>query len=221
MVTGIAFIVALGGALCLAQDIPSNLPPVQVAKGIPFSAQVVTESIQVLADGNRIVRQSTAAVSRDSEGRTRREQGVSDAGARVVFIQDPTAGLQYVLDGRSRSARKIGFRSLGPASSAENAKSPGNSLGTQVIEGFFAVGRRQTRTVPAGQMGNAESIDVVLETWYAPDLQTIVLSKYTDPRLGEVVYRLIGIQRGEPDLSLFQVPSDYTVKEESLLPLQF
>jgi hypothetical protein len=210
-------IVVFAGMTCLAQDtVLSDLPPVAVVKGVPFSAQVVTESTQWLADGNRIIRKSTASVSRDSEGRTRRDQGPSDAGPRVVFIQDAKAGFQYVLDGRSRSARKIEFREVDRSSAPGNGSIQDDSLGTQVIEGLFAVGKRQARTVPAGQTGNAQPIAMVLETWYAPDLQTIILSKYTDPRLGEVVYRLTGIQRGEPDYTLFQVPSGYTVKEEPI-----
>ena len=45
----------------------------KITKGAPYSADTVTESVQVLADGNRIVRRTTTRVSRDSEGRTRTE----------------------------------------------------------------------------------------------------------------------------------------------------
>ncbi len=41
--------------------------------GEPYSAQSVSETVQVLADGNRIVRHSTSKVFRDGAGRTRRE----------------------------------------------------------------------------------------------------------------------------------------------------
>src|SRR5438552_1575963 len=41
-------------------------PPV---KGAPYSAEAVNETIQVLADGNRIVQRSSAMQYRDSEGR--------------------------------------------------------------------------------------------------------------------------------------------------------
>src|SRR5262249_23148104 len=53
----------------------------KLVKGAPYSAQVLTESVQTLADGNRIVRRSNAAVYRDSEGRTRREQTINAVGA--------------------------------------------------------------------------------------------------------------------------------------------
>ncbi len=42
-------------------------------KNAPFSADAVSESVQVLADGNRIVRSSTSKMYRNSEGRFRQE----------------------------------------------------------------------------------------------------------------------------------------------------
>src|SRR6266850_5023661 len=46
----------------------------KLVKGAPYSAQAVTEMTQILSDGNRIVNTNTAAVYRDGQGRTRREQ---------------------------------------------------------------------------------------------------------------------------------------------------
>ena len=46
----------------------------KVIKGAPFSADIVTESIQTLSDGNRIVQRSTTRFYRDSAGRVRREE---------------------------------------------------------------------------------------------------------------------------------------------------
>ncbi len=45
----------------------------KVVKGAPYSAEAVSESVQVLADGNKITRSSTTKMYRDGEGRTRRE----------------------------------------------------------------------------------------------------------------------------------------------------
>jgi len=50
-----------------------------------------------------------------------------------------------------------------------------------------------------------------VDRWYSPDLRTEVMIKRTDPRGGTTVFQLTNITRGEPDSSLFQVPSDYTV----------
>lgn len=38
-----------------------------------------------------------------------------------------------------------------------------------------------------------------------------LLPEETEPRFGTTVYQLSNISREEPDASLFQVPSDYTV----------
>ena len=41
----------------------------------------------------------------------------------------------------------------------------------------------------------------------------LVLTKHSDPRIGETMYRLTGIVRAEPARSLFDLPPDYTLKE--------
>ena len=67
----------------------------RVTPGKPYSAEAVTESTQVLADGNRIVRKSTTRMYRDSEGRTRREQ-----------INDERRGREH-LDRRSGRSHQL------------------------------------------------------------------------------------------------------------------
>jgi hypothetical protein len=86
-------------------------------------------------------------------------------------------------------------------------------LGTQTIEGVEATGTQSIVTIPAGAIGNEQAIKIVSEQWYSPALQVVVLSKRSDPRTGEMVYRLTQLDRGEPAAALFQVPSDYTVKD--------
>lgn len=87
-------------------------------------------------------------------------------------------------------------------------------LGTQVIEGVNVKGKRETRTIPAGKIGNDRPIQIVSETWYSDELQMVIQSKHSDPRVGESNYTLTNISRNEPDPSLFQIPAGYTVKEE-------
>jgi hypothetical protein len=87
------------------------------------------------------------------------------------------------------------------------------SLGTQTIEGVAAEGTRVTFTIPAGKIGNERPLITVSERWYSAELQTVVLSKISDPRMGETTYRLTNIVRSEPDPALFQVPADYKVEE--------
>src|SRR4029453_13499558 len=65
----------------------------RLVKGMPYQAETVTETVQILADGNRIVHKTPGLVARDGEGRTRREQTLADlapfgahGATRTVFI---------------------------------------------------------------------------------------------------------------------------------------
>jgi hypothetical protein len=86
----------------------------KVVKGAPYSAEAITETIQTLGDGNRIINKSTSSQYRDSEGRTRREQTITMHGPlagggeplQTIFINDPVAGVTYSLDTRTHIARK-------------------------------------------------------------------------------------------------------------------
>jgi hypothetical protein len=79
-------------------------------KGAPYSAEATTESVQALADGNRIVSKTSTRLYRDADGRTRRENvGANGADVTTISISDPVAGTTYVLDPGSRSAYRSGL----------------------------------------------------------------------------------------------------------------
>ena len=86
----------------------------KVVKGAPYSAEAITESIQTLSDGNRIINKFSSSVYRDSEGRTRREQSFKGLGVigggeeplKTIFIHDPVAGVTFSLDSRTHIAHK-------------------------------------------------------------------------------------------------------------------
>jgi hypothetical protein len=84
-------------------------------------------------------------------------------------------------------------------------------LGTQTMEGVLVTGTRTTKTIAAGQIGNEKPISIVIEVWTSPELKTVVMSKRSDPRMGEQTFRLTNIVRAEPDASLFTVPTDFKV----------
>ena len=92
-------------------------------------------------------------------------------------------------------------------------------LGTQTIEGVSAQGKRDTVTIPAGQIGNERPIEIVTETWFSPELHTMVLRKFSDPRTGDSTYRLTDIKRNEPDAALFKPPAGTKVSIERSLEL--
>lgn len=234
----------------------------KVVKGVPYSAQSITETTRTLSDGNRITHKSTASIYRDGEGRTRREQELGAVGPwaipgepqQTIFINDPVAGVNYILDPRTHTARKIaplhieslpgGIQDAAPGAGQKMSitvnkdvftapvpppgegaqiqefhigpdaqKGTTESLGKQTIEGVEAEGTRTTLTIPAGQVGNEQPIHIVWEKWYSPELQVVVMTKHSDPFVGETIYRLTNIVRGEPSHALFEVPADYTIKD--------
>ena len=112
--------------------------------------------------------------------------------------------------------KRLGKLISDPVSIAKGAAPDVKSepLGKQTIEGVAAEGTRSTVTIPAGVIGNELPIQSVSERWYSPELQTIVMTKRSDPRFGETVYRLTNIQRTEQPSSLFEVPADYTMRDD-------
>jgi len=155
----------------------------------------------------------------------------------VVMIDDVVANTQYILNPNTKIAHQVqpppfgrhhgrkdgAFAQRGAPPPPDDAEPDDagprrkdvvtTSLGTQTINGVPAEGTRYTRTIPAGAIGNQNPIVITTEKWYSPDLQVVVLRKHDDPRTGETITQLTNIQRGEPDASLFAVPSDYTVKQ--------
>jgi hypothetical protein len=82
-------------------------------KNSPFSAEEVSESVQTLADGNRIVRSSTGKIYRNGEGRVRRENSGGTGGmmgsfyttAPNVSLFSPMDGQNILLDLKEKTAK--------------------------------------------------------------------------------------------------------------------
>jgi hypothetical protein len=262
-------------------------------KGAPYSADEVTQSTQVLADGTRIHHEDKVAVYRDSEGRVRRESSPDQ-----ITIIDPVAHTSFFLNPKTMTAQKapamVGYsftRSGGEggpgmirsessftmitrdgatsvringkpveekvvAEAIAKAKQNGESstvnvpegsynvvfdkmaaeaadkamvagsmehrlrargksedLGKQTIEGVIADGTRTTSTIDVGAIGNDRPIQIVTERWYSAELQTVLMTKTSDPRTGESAFSLTNVHRGEPGAYLFQVPAGYTIAD--------
>jgi hypothetical protein len=200
--------------------------------GIPLTAQISLTRENTLADGNHISRQTHTTLYRDSQGRVRREMTV-DVGTpatgsvkhTMVIIKDPVSGKRYMLDPSSKTARELpmGPRANGPHPGAGNGAagtlharrmSPSvqeQQLPTKTIDGVQAEGRRVTRTIAIGEIGNDKPIEVVTERWFSPELQLPMLITHSDPMMGNVTTKVTSFNRGEPEASLFQVPPDYKV----------
>ena len=151
------------------------------------------------------------------------EKPIKD-GKREILPGSPEVGtFQVGVAGGSPGPVTVGGGMPGPGITMElqnlqvnNGKE--ESLGKQTIEGIEAEGVRTTMTIPAGEIGNERPIEIISERWYSPELQTLVMTKHSDPRFGETVYHLTNISRSEPDASLFQVPADYKIKDAPPMP---
>jgi len=199
-------------------------------KGVPFTADIVNETDQVFADGNHIHRELPGKIYRDSQGRMRRETtmevGVTGFRLESVTINDPTQQVFISLDTQLKTASIHHFHRVDPAPADRAVPKPApqtpimrpaakpEALGTREFEGFTATGVRSSRVMEAGRIGNEKPIISVYESWYSKDLRTELLAITDDPQSGRRTTRLTNIQTGEPDPLLFQVPPDYTVKED-------
>ncbi|HLG54430.1 MAG TPA: hypothetical protein VI485_03805 [Vicinamibacterales bacterium] len=208
--------------------------------GAPYRAEAITERTQTLPDGSRIRQQTSAALARDGRGRIRREHDATIVGPFVaqrqtplVTISDPATGTHVTLDAERRMAHRLktapadsaargefniaipwaAGRQPGPPASATRTHSRTEQLGTRTIEGVTVEGSRTTLTIPAGAIGNELPLTIVSERWYSLELQALVRTRRSDPRIGDTVYRLVHIVRGEPSPSLFEVPADYRVED--------
>lgn len=200
----------------------------KIVKGAPYSAEAIVEHTQTLGDGSKLTSRSTAKIHRNSEGATHRNQEINPLGVlaaaeeatdtvkmRVIFISDPVARVYYRINPKFRVAVKIPFETLPPApGSHANAAAVTESLGKKMIEGVEAEGTRSVITIPVGRLGNDHPLEIVSERWFSPELQVVVQSKHSDPRMGENTYRLTNIKRGEPDASLFTVPPGYRIQDD-------
>jgi hypothetical protein len=253
-----------------ALEVAARVPLEKPTTGAPYSAETLVEGLQVLADGNRIVRKTTGRVYRDGEGRTRREEDGPNGRVSITIV-DPVGGYSYALDPESKTAWrtptgtaagimeklqvveekqkreqeqltaskrqkdaeeatltdadkiKMKLAAASAAQAGEVRMRAGADLAAtsmentplehKVIDGVNVEGRKTTRTIPAGKVGNEQPLTVTSEEWRSPDLGVLVLTRHSDPRTGESTYRLTNIIRAEPDRSLFIVPPDYTVKD--------
>ncbi len=211
-------------------------------RGVPFSADKVEETVRVLQDGNHIRQVRNGKDFRDAEGRTRHESSMNFNGSeewKRVEIHDPVEQVYINFTVRDSQQAKIAnvhhFRPPTPqlpvtAKTTTTSKPAGTpakapdqpcyvepgreDLGTRVIEGFTVTGTKRTHTIEAGKVGNDKPIVVVEESWYSEELHEVLLSERDDPQDGHRTMKLVNIQRGEQDLALFQVPPDYTVKDD-------
>ena len=199
--------------------------------GAPFSADVVSQSTQILTDGTAVTRETHGKLFRDSAGRTRSETELESPAAgvatrRFVTIVDPVQGTSMVLDIAAKSATVFHLPAV-PAVTASKVKlaaaaqtarqdfkhltPPGTEdLGSMMMEGFAVTG---TRRADSSEVAKGPLQKAVTESWFSKELKIDLLVARQGPRSTSRTARLTNITPGEPDPTVFQAPADYTVQE--------
>jgi len=188
-------------------------------KGRPFSATVITQTVQTFLDGTHVNQMTKTLEYRDFDGRVRTQT------AGIIVIRDPVANVSYRLDPASKSAVKErlseGPHAIEPGQYHEAATGhsglhsheTSEDLGSASINGVLARGTRIVIVVPVGAIGNDREFRSTYEHWFSPELNMMIKSTSTDPRFGATTYELTNIKREAPAAALFQVPPSYTVTE--------
>ena len=149
------------------------------------------------------------------------QQGsVSVANGGVTMLFGATILSPQSIDAHASQSTKVEVRVAQIPKSGSAGRHNTEDLGSQYVNGVLAQGTRDTLIIPAGSIGNDRDLQVVDEHWFSADLQTLVKSLNSDPRFGETTYQLTNIVRASQDLNLFQIPTDYTVTEETRLGLE-
>jgi hypothetical protein len=197
--------------------------------GAPLSADVVKDFTQTLTDGTQVPVETNGKMFRDSAGRTRTETELITAAEtrHYVTILDPVAQLNLRLDPQTKTATLFPFPAA-PSQAAEArvtkaltargatvSRQPAlvatQDLGASTLQGFAVTGIKRTVPAAANLPGSERARNVVVESWFSPELQIELQSKTEDPALGMSTTKLVNIGNAEPDSALFQVPSDYTI----------
>lgn len=254
----------------LSQSVAAHRTEPTVVSDAPYTAEAVTETTRILADGTRVVNKHVVSLARDRQGRTRREHSLALPGAwetsrqqgpRFATIVDPVAKQIVVLNLQEQTAYQaqmgeplvyrfhkatsdgkrtetfeqrtftqiegaappMGLTVAAPAPhpmpgpiyvarfNSKNTQT--ENLGRQNMEGVLVEGVRATTTIAAGEIGNDRPIVSTLERWYSPELQMVIFSKSYDPQLGETIYRVTNLRRGDPDPQLFRIPPDFKLQQ--------
>lgn len=198
------------------------------ARAAATQARLAADQARVLADQQRRTadQQRRAADQARERIEQLRREGKLPEGTHII-VKDVQRGAQptevrvrvaepmpAAMPAARAMSAQIAPLIIGAANDGKwSAKAVTRELGGRDFSGLRAEGSQRSYTIPAGEIGNRAPIEVSSETWYSPELQVTVYHKRSDPRSGDVVYRLDKLKRGEPPAALFSVPSDYTVRD--------
>jgi hypothetical protein len=204
------------------------VPPIPNA---PFSGTVEILSKQSLPNGSTYTRWCRYLIARNSAGVIHNERRKLEKAefrgeppVQHVHIYDPQTHLNTILNPTTHIARQTTLSQLkAPTNTTlETAVIPRNTanpntrdLGTETAGGVVLHGTRKQWIVPAAISGTGHEVTVTDDYWYSDDLRVYLVLKHNDPRTGEQTVGIVKLDRQEPDSSLFRIPSDYKIVDET------
>jgi hypothetical protein len=205
--------------------------------GKPFQATFTITRNESLAGGNSISNTTTGTLARGTDGSTYRDVKLAAIGPWAAsgkaqefsYIRNLSTSTSYIVNVTKNTYESFaihehtpppngGTKRTPPAAGGagspnvvvtDNANAMYKDPGTGTV--YSSVDdRKVTRTIPAGQIGNASAIVITSERWYSATLGLVLEETRSDPRFGTTTYQLGGITVGQPAASLFAPPSGAT-----------
>ena len=196
-----------------------------VVSDAPYSGR--TQVTRKAPDGNQLGSPITReTVWRDSKGRVRTEPNRQTPPA-LIYIDDPVAGFSYVLNpvdhiAHRAAAPRVELYTGSDANAGLLQSNPScnppvvDRLGNKEMAGIKATGLRSTTICPPDTyQGNDRQLTITDETWKSADYNLTLVRKRTDPTSGEVTTSIEDFKAAEPDPSLFRIPQEYRVVDET------
>jgi hypothetical protein len=166
--------------------------------------------------------------------------GETEEERHSITICDPVKGESLFLDTMNKTATIQKLVRLAPRQASDGshlptfcarelrlaANFPGSQtedLGHRTIEGFDAEGVLRKRQMPSGFTSSTTSqpkeSTSETETWCSDELGAVLLRNMGTVEKGMTAsIAMINIQRGEPDATLFQIPTGYRMVERVNVP---
>jgi len=186
-------------------------------KNAPFSADAISESVQTLADGNRIVRNSTSKLYRNSEGQFRREMKSGSGGmlgslytyGEGVTLIDPVGGFRYSIDPNLKTTRQMIFRPQSEIRIVTGATGAGGSA-----EGSGLSDKTQAEVHAAIAAAKASGQNVVVSEKVREEIKAVTARAAIAPRA--VTGQVIGVAGEGMGYAFSVAPSNWEKRTENL-----
>ena len=190
--------------------------------GHPYSAQQWTTTTSVHADGTSVTRTREVDIARNSAASIRHEihqmqtgqPQTSTSATAMIFIQDVPNKQALHIDSNAKTASEIPLSGttephITMSRDSTGKPIPTTNLGTKTLLDLQVKGFRTVSTSTASS--SQQPVTITTDTWYSPDLHAVIEIDVQNSDGSASVTTLAHLVQGEPDSSLFTIPSGYTV----------